>query len=96
MYPAHAATLSDRRRVPEWDSTIPSQIQLQKCAQPGPVGQSDKCTSTNYVSCESFQCVVQCSLITVLGDSFPACFRRFRAPTHLIEVISSSLSSAEA
>lgn len=38
MHPAHAATLSDRRRVPEWARAIPSQIQLQKCTQPGPVG----------------------------------------------------------
>lgn len=50
MCPAHAATLSDRWCVPEWDSTIPSQIQLQKCTKPGPVGQSGQCTNTNYIS----------------------------------------------
>lgn len=60
MCPAHVATLSDRRCVSERDCAIPPQIQLQKCTQPGPVGQSIQCMNTNYIATH---CVVLCHLL---------------------------------
>ena len=70
--PAHASTLSDWWGVSERNSAISSQVQLWKCSESGPVGQSGQCKTLFTCFCLFVAQIswVRCSLIKICLGNF--------------------------